>query len=249
MYLNAGGENLFAVLQRPIEAPRQAYLLCPPMLHEHPRSHRLFALLAQSLATHGIASLRFDYAGSGDSSGDSQSLDLDSADTDAEFALAHLRQLLPDIPVTIMGIRAGALIAAPLARLQQLPLVLWQPVHSGAQWLQVLQRRDSEERRSTRRFPFQRSGTQRPVAAGSLMGFRLGPTFSASIYPRTLAELPADCIVLDRSVPEPIEPVRNIPLPAALADWADQIDISAPFPAQAIAEIAATLAQAGRSAS
>ncbi len=57
--------------------PPASLLICNPLGQEAIRVHRLLRLLAESLARKGIATLRFDYFGSGDSDGDDAEATLD----------------------------------------------------------------------------------------------------------------------------------------------------------------------------
>jgi hypothetical protein len=54
-----------------------AVLLCPPFGQEGLRTHRFFKVLAERLSRAGIATLRFDFYGSGDSPGDESEGELD----------------------------------------------------------------------------------------------------------------------------------------------------------------------------
>ena len=80
-------------------------------------SHRQFALLARHLAEHGYASLRFDYAGMGDSEGEPTSFE--AASDDISAAIAGLRERLPQIErIVLWGLcdaASMAMIYAPEA--------------------------------------------------------------------------------------------------------------------------------------
>lgn len=114
-FFAAGGRQLFGVFSPARGRADAAVLLCPPMLHEQVRSHRLWALLADALAGQGISVLRFDYAGSGDAEGDSRLLDVGEALNDAEYALAELRAATNALPVHVLGVRLGGFVAAAQA--------------------------------------------------------------------------------------------------------------------------------------
>ena len=119
----------------------KAVLLCPPIAHEHIRTHWSLRLLSQRLSREGFHSMRFDYTGIGDSSnwmGGVGSIDqwLDDVCLAAEDLMAESGcQRL-----SIVGLRMGAALAT-LAAQRGLPidhLVLWDPVVKGADYLSQL---------------------------------------------------------------------------------------------------------------
>ncbi len=83
--------------------------------------HRLFVLLSRYLMGLGIASLRFDFRGSGESEGDYSEMTLSREVEDAQEALNYLRDL-PEIDssrVSLFGFSMGGLVAAltaPIAK-------------------------------------------------------------------------------------------------------------------------------------
>jgi alpha-beta hydrolase superfamily lysophospholipase len=109
-------------------------VLCRPMGYEALCSHRSYTLLAQALAQAGFDVLRFDYHGTGDSSG---------ADTDAgrvgawiastEAAVGELKRIAGVSRVALFGVRLGATLAvqaaAALGGVDS--LVLWAPCVIG----------------------------------------------------------------------------------------------------------------------
>ncbi len=144
------GATLFGMLHQPdgMSRPR-AFVLSHPFAEEKLWSHRSFVSLARALAARGHAVLRFDYAGAGDSSGRSIDVTLDSQLADLAAALAALAARVPAATsVGLIGLRLGATIAALAAErpahfpaaLRPGPLVLWDPVLDGAEYLQELLR-------------------------------------------------------------------------------------------------------------
>lgn len=92
---------------------REGLLLCPPLGQEDINAHRSVRYLADAAAQQGVPVLRFDYDGCGDSAGD----DMDPDRVDAWLASVHaaideLKRLAGITRVTVLGIRAGALLAA-----------------------------------------------------------------------------------------------------------------------------------------
>ncbi|HEY6942486.1 hypothetical protein, partial [Dokdonella sp.] len=146
--------RLFTVYRAARGTARAALVLCPPFFHEQFLSYRLLSLVAARLAERGIASLRFDYYGTGDSWGDETAFDLEGASGDADMALAELGRRLPGVPPIAFGARAGAWPAARLAHRHRLPLWLWQPLPDGRAWLDELVAMDARERASRLRYPF-----------------------------------------------------------------------------------------------
>ena len=110
-----------------------AVVLCPPLGKEHLDTYRGMKALAEQLADRGLTSVRFDYAGCGDSSGDQDSPDAVQAWRRSVVAAVDLARTTGSEHITLVGLRAGALLAA-----SALPdcgpvdaVVLWDPILSG----------------------------------------------------------------------------------------------------------------------
>jgi uncharacterized protein len=137
----AASRQLFGLFHpaSPQPVQRPAVLLCPPFGQEAIRSHRVFRLLAERLAFSGVATLRFDWYGTGDSAG--EDADADLAGWKCDLLIAH-RQLdalvLSGRPIVWLGLRLGASVAAMTARdpIERLgKVILWSPVVDGRRWL------------------------------------------------------------------------------------------------------------------
>ncbi|MBM7459417.1 alpha/beta fold hydrolase [Rhodococcus coprophilus] len=112
---------------------RGAVVLCPPLGKEHLDTYRGIKALAEDLADRGLTSVRFDYAGVGDSSGDQDSPDAVQAWRRSVVGAVDLARTTGSDHITVVGLRAGALLAATA-----LPecgpvdaVVLWDPILSG----------------------------------------------------------------------------------------------------------------------
>ena len=131
---------LFGWLHVPEDGtPRGAVVLCPPIGYDYSCSHRTFRELAERLAGVGLAALRFDYDGTGDSVGSDFDGDRCAAwHRSIELAIAEVRGLgAPS--VALVGMRLGALLAAQVASASDVDaLVLWDPVVTGKSFVREL---------------------------------------------------------------------------------------------------------------
>ncbi len=142
-FLDLNGERVFCGLHRPAQPASRAVVMCHPLGEEKLWSHRVFVSFARDLAAAGIAVLRFDFRGEGDSDRDFQGADLESRIQDACLAVDALRKLQPSVAeVTLLGLRLGASVAAAAAarRSDVARLLLWDPVIDGATYMQAVLR-------------------------------------------------------------------------------------------------------------
>ncbi len=101
------GETLVGILHRPARPGRRGLVLVPGAPQYRVGSHRQSVLLARDLAAQGIAVLRFDYRGMGDSDGGFRSFEAVSEDIAA--ALAELSARVPAVEETLLfGLCDGA---------------------------------------------------------------------------------------------------------------------------------------------
>lgn len=110
--------------------PRAA-VLCQPWGDEYVYAHRSMRQLANRLSLAGFHTLRFDYFGTGDSAGEESDADPAGFQADVVTAIETLRDLAGTDKMTLVGLRAGANVAATTAG--SCPgaieaLVLWDPI-------------------------------------------------------------------------------------------------------------------------
>jgi alpha/beta superfamily hydrolase len=221
--------RLFAVRHAPNGPARAGVLVCPPILHEYVRSHRLFAQLGEALAALGFAVLRFDYLGCGDSQGSDESFSMSQAVRDASAAARHLRSQFPAIPVIALGVRAGAFVAAQLLRTREAErLWLWQPLLDGADYVDRLRERQAIELQSPMRYAMAR--TVRDGDADTLMGYPCTAELAAELQQSRWSDAGLDAsqvTLLDRaaSAGGPAH-ARRLELPDALSAWVDELDMA-----------------------
>ena len=135
-----GGQPVFAWIHAPEGGARAVVVLWSPLGAELIATHRAMRLLAQALADRGLAVLRFDYLGTGDSAdpipGDNH---VDAWLDTAALAVAFARDG-GATNVVLVGLRMGATLASAVAeRCGPLAaLVLWDPCESGAGFLRAV---------------------------------------------------------------------------------------------------------------
>lgn len=133
-YFGRTDSSLFGVID-PATTPRlrRAVLILNPGGWEYVRAHRTLRLLAMRLAAAGIDVMRFDYSGTGDSWGDSDSdITLERWLDDAEEAADELAALAGVDRVSVLGLRVGSRVALEFVRRSAIRLdrlVLWDPNH------------------------------------------------------------------------------------------------------------------------
>lgn len=127
------GEQVVGMLHAPRgEGAFPAVLFLHGFTGTKVEGRRLFVRLARRLAACGIASLRIDFRGSGDSAGDASEMTVSSERADALAALRFLaeRDDVDSDRIAILGMSLGGMIAAyTLAAMPTVKTaVLWNPV-------------------------------------------------------------------------------------------------------------------------
>jgi pimeloyl-ACP methyl ester carboxylesterase len=143
LYLGSGERRLFGIYEPPAvkRAHPRAAVLCYPWASEYVNAHRSMRHLATKLSQAGFHTLRFDFFGTGDSSGDLVDADLIGWEGDTGSAIEGLKDIAGTPRVTLVGMRIGATVAArAAARLADEieALVLWDPIVSGPEYLRSL---------------------------------------------------------------------------------------------------------------
>jgi len=144
MIFSNGGDSLFGILHCPEGShPRCGVILCHPFGEEKLWSHRVFVNFAREAALRGIAVIRFDFRGHGDSSGSTEDNSLHNFSSDIDSAAARFLEECPSIEcMGILGLRFGASLAALYASEKESinRIVLWEPIVFGARYMQELLR-------------------------------------------------------------------------------------------------------------
>lgn len=174
LFFGATEAPLYGVHHPPrTEAPTaRAVLACYPVLGaEYMRAHRAFRQLVSLLTRGGAHVLRFDYAGTGDSAGESEQASLARWQEDIGAAVGELRELSDARTVTIVGLRLGGTLAALAGgRHPDVErIVLWDPIVDGAAHAAALEATHAAEQR----------GRGGPAAGADVIGVHGFPVTAA----------------------------------------------------------------------
>ncbi len=139
-----GGQKMFGVIHRPVGVKRApAVLMCHGFAGTKVGRFRIYVRLAEALARRGIASMRIDFRGCGDSEGAFQHTTLSGQVEDAMLALKWLGED-EDIDISRLGVM-GRSLGAPVALLTSgrfggiKSLAIWAAVFNGAPWASAWQ--------------------------------------------------------------------------------------------------------------
>ncbi|MFT3954889.1 MAG: alpha/beta hydrolase [Piscinibacter sp.] len=151
-----------------------AVLICNPLGQEAVRFHRMQRVLADRLSSRGIAVLRFDYHGCGESSGEDEDADLAGWCDDLLLAHQELLRRSRAARISWLGVRLGASAAAlASARAEPAPhrLLLWDPVLDGPACLAELA---AAQARSLAEASGRASAATAAAIGGEALGFGIG---------------------------------------------------------------------------
>jgi len=142
-YLTVGNRPVFCTLFQPEQLPAQwGLVIAEPFGEEKRCASRMLVRLARNLARHQVATLKFDFSGTGDSSGDSAQAQWLHWQRELAEALLFLKQESQAPKMALLGARAGALLAAQCAAEHPVQaLLLAEPVLSGQEILDELEKR------------------------------------------------------------------------------------------------------------
>jgi alpha/beta superfamily hydrolase len=134
LYFGPDAAGLFGWFHPGKSAPGPVMVICPPLGYPMIMSHRGLRHLAEAAAEAGMPTLRFDYHGTGDSSGsDYEPGRVDAWLASVDHAVDEARRLTGAQGVVLAGVRVGCLLAAYAAsgRSDITGLIAWAPVMSG----------------------------------------------------------------------------------------------------------------------
>ncbi|HBE02225.1 MAG: hypothetical protein A2096_12975 [Spirochaetes bacterium GWF1_41_5] len=132
------GQKIFSVYHEPKIKSRagEGIIMCYPLGQEYIRAYRTCIKLAEALCARGFHVLRFDYSGTGDSSGLFEEASVKDWLADIKCAAEEFSASLGLEEINLCGVRFGASLAALFMEKYQLALnrlLLLYPVCRGAE--------------------------------------------------------------------------------------------------------------------
>ena len=122
--------------QAPLTGLRHGIVFCAPFAEEKMFSHRVYVNMARALAREGVACLRFDFMGEGDSDGSFEDSTVTTRLSDISAAMAALAEKAKIVYMGLIGVRFGATLAALAATRKMVDtLALISPVISGQTYM------------------------------------------------------------------------------------------------------------------
>lgn len=118
-----------------------AVLLCYPILHEYMRTHWAFRRLSKMLSEAGYHVFRFDYYGTGDSSGDGNEISLQQWESNVLSAFQELKDVSGAENLYVVSTRFGAALSTLASTnngFKPKCCIFWDPVLDGRRYLEEL---------------------------------------------------------------------------------------------------------------
>lgn len=161
------------------------------------KSRRIVAHQARQLAAAGSRVMVLDLTGSGDASGDFQDASWDVWLQDARMA-ADTLAALDSVPMSLWGLRLGALLACELAQVQPVfaQLMLWQPVLNGEQQIDQFLRLRTMASVVNNTASFDRKALWNELRAGrtlEIAGYELSSAMALEMAKTRLNDLRPQC--------------------------------------------------------
>ncbi|MFO7870581.1 MAG: alpha/beta hydrolase [Kiritimatiellia bacterium] len=197
LYLETDGQRLHCMLYSP-RRHVASIVICPPLFEERKCSARALSETAVALSEVGFSVLKLDYRGCGDSSGAMRDFGPDDWVRDINASLDFLRRRTGGA-VGLLGLRLGATLAAFAAeRAGGGPLVLWEPVADGREYIEKeLQRKLVREMAALGKSRASRREIQKEVSEGrdiDLGGYAVSPGLYEKLRELDISTIPRPAV-------------------------------------------------------
>lgn len=144
------GQKIFCMFHKPLHLKNYPVILfCHGLAGHKIGRYRIYVELSNLLCSKGIATLRMDFRGSGDSEGDFSAMTLEGEVSDACLGLNFLENY-PDVDpsrIAIFGRSMGSAVALMAANRYQKTksICLWAPIYNANDWRDKWKRLHSEK--------------------------------------------------------------------------------------------------------
>ena len=134
MFFESGRDRLYGSIHQPEQNRgnrKIGFVLCQPFVIEQFKVYRILFNFSRFLAARGFTVLRFDYMGTGDSSGKFEDADVETRVSNVIDAVMFLKNRTDISHIGLIGCRLGAVWAAMAAEKigpDIFQLILWDPV-------------------------------------------------------------------------------------------------------------------------
>jgi uncharacterized protein len=144
------GQKIFCVFHKPLHLKNYPAILFCHGLGGHKVGHyRIYVELANLLSSKGIATLRMDFRGSGDSEGDFAAMTLEGEVSDACVGLSFLENHsgVDSSRIALFGRSMGGAVAVMAANKYKKAksICLWAPIYNANDWQDKWKRLHSED--------------------------------------------------------------------------------------------------------
>lgn len=225
-FLRHSSRRLFHVLYRPegIE-PLGSVLFLHAFAEEMHKARRNVAAQARLLANNGYNVMLIDFTGCGDGDGDFADASWQLWREDAESAIDALKQLSP-APVTVWGLRLGALLGCELAQARDdiNHLLFWQPVLNGEQQVDQFLRLRTAAAAVGNSVAFDRKTLWNELRRGETLeiaGYEFSSTLALEIAQLRLLDLGPPCTVGWLEIGGGADGSLALPSQNVIAHWLD----------------------------
>lgn len=113
-------------------------VICPPFFDEYRRSYKALADLANACAEQGVHILRFDFFGTGESQGTLNQASIGEWKNDIEAAINEGIAVSGASDIILLALRFSATIACKIKQKSIKRYIFWDPIDSGAEYLEWL---------------------------------------------------------------------------------------------------------------
>jgi uncharacterized protein len=192
LYFGTNEQPLFGIYHPPQGRPARdaGVVILPPLGQEAVRAHRALRQLALQLSAARFHVLRFDWYGSGDSSGDLVEATMAQWAANAVTATEELEDMAAVTKVHWVGLKLGASLGALAARGRRDldTLVMWDPVVGGRTYLAELRAMHAEHLQLE--FAGRTIDAQPEPDEEEILGFGLGAALREELLAFDLCALP-----------------------------------------------------------